>query len=128
MKCDLRWWLMTRRVSSSRARRVCIVVAAALLLLAPNPLRVMATGFQPPCSLPFDSLKAKHPIDDGCGPEGTATSEAQKEQNRVKNEFCASGTLVRITYVSFERLQQKVDQLGIPYGSSNNLPPDRSAL
>jgi hypothetical protein len=84
--------------------------------------------FSPPCPLPFAALMSKHPIDDNCNPDGSATTPAQKLQNEAKNNFCATGTPVSITYAHLAKLQTLAEQLGVPHGSSNSLPPDRGVL
>ena len=111
-----------------RRRRLLITAVIALASVGCGVAAVHAQGFKPDCPLPFDSLAAKHPIDDDCGPEGTGTGEAQQAQNRAKNNFCATGTPVRITYATFQRLQHAAEQQGISFGSNSKIPPDRSVL
>jgi len=84
--------------------------------------------FRPPCELPFASLAQRRPIDDSCDPDGSATTDPQREQNKAKNNFCASGSPSRITFQTLTRLQQTAEDLDIPHGSSNRLPADRSVL
>jgi hypothetical protein len=84
--------------------------------------------FEPPCTLPFAAIAQKHDIDEDCEAAGSATNAAHRAQNEAKNNFCASGDPVRVTYVVFKRLQSRVDELGIPYGHSSSLPSDRSQL
>ncbi len=45
-----------------------------------------------------------------------------------KNNFCATGTPIAVTYETFQAFQRAVEQKDIPFGSSNRLPPDRSVL
>lgn len=104
---------------------VCAI--CGLLTLAPSV--VPAEPFDPSCALPFDEIKqAGLRVDAECSMQGVGNSPAHLEQNRLKNNFCASGDPVTITFYSFERLQRAVESAGIRYGSSNNLPEDRAAL
>jgi hypothetical protein len=73
-------------------------------------------------------IQQQHPIDGACGIEGNATTALKKAQNRAKNNFCAATPEAHVTLVSFQRLQSKVTQLGIPFGSAGALPQDRSVL
>jgi hypothetical protein len=51
--------------------------------------------FQLSCStLPFETIKKNRDIDDVCDRAGTAGTEPQREQNRAKSQFCASGPTV----------------------------------
>src|SRR5690349_12025640 len=44
------------------------------------------------CSLPFNTIKLHHPIDDSCGLDGNADANTpQAAQNEAKNNFCATG-------------------------------------
>lgn len=64
-----------------------------------------------------------------CGLEGAPQgSDANHAQNRMKNNFCATGQPVSITFNTVDKLQAAVDQKGIPYGSGQHLPPDRAQL
>lgn len=103
-------------------------LAAALALLLASQL-LAGQSFDPGCPLPFDVIKEEGlSIDEGCDVEGKATLEAHQVQNRAKNAFCAPGPARRVTLATMQRLQKRVDALGIPYGSSNNLPEDRTVL
>ncbi len=88
----------------------------------------LAQTFNPGCTVPFDAIKEHHPIDDSCSIEGVGASDAHLAQNRAKNNFCAATAPIRISYNSFLRLQRTAEQKDIPFGSSNSLPEDRSAL
>jgi hypothetical protein len=51
--------------------------------------------FQLSCrTLPFETIKKNRDIDDVCDRAGTAGTEPQREQNRAKSQFCASGPTV----------------------------------
>ena len=80
--------------------------------------------FQLSCStLPFETIKKDRDIDDACDRAGTAGTEPQREQNRAKNEFCASGSAALATEFSFKRLQAAAEDAGV-----TRVPADRSVL
>lgn len=98
----------------------------SLLLAAPV---AFGQPFDPGCPLPFEAIKTPDlAIDEDCPLEGAAQEGPHAEQNRAKNNFCAPPPARRATVYTLKRLQRIVDQLGIPYGSSNSLPEDRSVL
>jgi len=87
-----------------------------LLLFICVPL--LAEEFVPGCTLPFEAIKLKHPIDATCGIRGTGTDPAKVLQNAAKNNFCASGALTPVTFPQLLALQRRVekpDVLGTPY-------------
>lgn len=95
-------------------------------------------GFDPGCPLPFEAIKAHHPIDDTCQARGDApdppapasNDAAHALQNEAKNSFCRSGTAALVTFWSFSQLQKKLDQK-VPVAAHWNrehLPNDRSVL
>lgn len=102
-----------------------ILVGLFLFLLSPT-----TTSGQdfPGCTLPFDSIKEAHSIDNTCGPEGKTQDASNQAQNRAKNNFCATGDPVRVTFSTFLSLQQAAEDQHIPFGSGLNLPPDRTVL
>lgn len=84
------------------------------------------------CSLPWDGGES-HAIDAHCPNEGCATRPQDKAQNKIKNNLCATGTPVQISFNSIDKLQRAIDRkvnLGqLTYGS--NGPPlaaDRAKL
>ena len=91
----------------------------------------------PGCALPFDAIKVHHPIDDSCVARGdvpeppVADNDAGHAlQNEAKNNFCAPGGPVVITFATFSRLQKNLDQK-IPAAKTWNrdhLPKDRSGF
>lgn len=81
-----------------------------------------------PCALSFQSICQGHEIDASCGPDGSATTDAQKAQNTAKNDFCASGTPASLSFSHFDTLQASAAAAHIPFGSAFHLPPDRSQL
>lgn len=112
----------------------CVVTLLTLTFLSGFLLPAVAEdAFVPSCSLPspLDEIKKHHSIDRTCGPEGTGDNQAQKDQNKVKNNLCATGTPVVLTRETFKTLQQKTKALkaagDIDYGGENP-PADRSKL
>jgi len=53
----------------------------------------------------------------------TAGTDPQREQNRAKNQFCASGPAALATEFSFKRLQAAAEDAGV-----TGVPADRSVL
>jgi hypothetical protein len=58
--------------------------------------------------------------------------EAHRAQNRAKNSFCAKGSNgtvstnpILTTLTTYDTLQQKVEEAGIDFGGSENLPEER---
>jgi hypothetical protein len=82
----------------------------------------------PGCTLPFETIKASHAIDDSCGAEGKTQSAASGLQNAAKNNFCAPGDPLLLTFDTFLKLQQAAEDKKIPFGSGQSLPKDRSVL
>src|SRR5574341_108649 len=71
------------------------------------------------------SIAKERDIDETCGASGDASGGPHAAQNHAKNNFWASGAPIAVTSAMFRALQRAVDKKGIPYGSSNKLPPDR---
>jgi len=85
--------------------------------------------FVPACTLPFDSIKQHHPIDNSCTAHGLVMADApQSAQNDAKNNFCSSGTPVNIDFDVLRQLQADAAKSGITFGSNDQLPRDRSVL
>jgi hypothetical protein len=86
-------------------------------------------SFDPSCRLPFQEIQGENlPIDQQCGKDGTATHDSSNaKQNEVKNNFCATGVPVELTFANFDQLQETADIKNIPYGSPRLLD-DRSIL
>lgn len=81
------------------------------------------------CTLPFDRLKARHPIDDSCGEEGSSAPDTpQAAQNTAKNDFCASSSPVTLTFQDFIDLQNAAQAAHVSFGSDRQLPKDRTPL
>ena len=84
------------------------------------------------CSPPFAGSES-HEIDQRCPNEGCATRPSDKAQNRIKNNLCATGTPVQISFTSLDKLQRAVDRLvqqgKISYGANGPpQPADRVKL
>jgi hypothetical protein len=88
-------------------------------------------NFDVGCDLPWSGGES-HEIDEHCPNEGCATRDQDKAQNGIKNNLCATGTPVQISFTSLDKLQRAVDrkvqQGQLTYGSSPPLPADRAKL
>jgi hypothetical protein len=91
---------------------------------APKPV-----AFIPACSLPFASIQQTGlRIDQQCGIDGAATPDSSTaKQNERKNNLCATGTPIELSFTNFDQLQQSAIDKNIPFGNQN-LPNDRSVL
>jgi hypothetical protein len=80
-------------------------------------------------TLPFESIKNQNlAIDQQCGTSGTAKKfSTSAKQNEAKNNFCAQGTPVALTFADFDQLQTLARKKHIPFGGKK-LPTDRKAL
>lgn len=93
-------------------RAISLLVSAAILLIWPA-LAQDGQPFNVGCTPPF--TPEPHPIDTDCGIEGAGTAAAKKLESRAKNNFCAVGagsssSPARVTFVSFDRLQEITDK------------------
>jgi hypothetical protein len=102
---------------------------------SPAPAVQSDAAFVPGCpTLPFEAIKMEHPIDTKCPLGGSAASEGASEaahaaENEAKNNFCATGAAVPVTYNAFVGLQTAVNNMpDLPWGEGDRLPPDRSKL
>lgn len=96
----------------------CLTLAALGL-----PVRAADT-LKPKCALPFASIATTQPIDSECGTDGDA-SGSLGAQDAVKNNFCATGKTVTLTFADYAPLQAAaVQKLGEHYTP----PADRSVL
>lgn len=83
----------------------------------------------PVCTIAFDPIKQMHPIDDSCGADGSSAPQTpQAAQNEAKNNFCAAGPLVDVSFDEFDNLQSAAVAAHITFGSDARIPHDRSAL
>jgi hypothetical protein len=102
-----------------------ILLAASVYI---GLLCVPAIAFEAQCTLPFEKIKKENPAVADCPLHGSAIDEAQQAQNRAKNNLCATGNPVNLTFRHFTRLQRAAEDKEIPFGSHNKVPDDRSAL
>jgi len=79
-----------------------VIIVALFALFASAAL---ADDFTPPCTKPFLPGKAVA-IDSRCGTKGTGGDEA--DQNEAKNNFCAKGPLMALTFDRLGTLQADV--------------------
>ncbi len=102
-----------------------------LLLTTFGALSVIAqpnTKFEPGCKLPFDAIKGEGlAIDSSCGGVGSVPVNSPfGKQNKAKNNFCATGDPIPVTFKTFDRLQQAAVKKGVKFGKS--LPAKREVL
>lgn len=83
-----------------------------------------ADSLKPKCSLPFAKIAAKQPVDAKCGMSGDATG-ALGQQDLAKNNFCASGKTVTLTFADYAPLQAAAEKILGPHYSP---PADRTKL
>ena len=98
-----------------------------LQVVALGPIPAVAQKFQTNCTLPFEQIASSHPIDDACPKEGSSTTEAQRQQSMSKNNFCASGTALRLTLSQLVQLQQIVQEKNMVFGRPGSIK-DRAVL
>jgi hypothetical protein len=86
-------------------------------------------GFDTGCALPFDSIKQKHPIiDDSCTADGSKRgggdlSPGKLAENHAKNNFCATGAPVDISYDNLLQLEsgrQNIHDSDLPDGAARS--------
>jgi hypothetical protein len=114
------------------ARLASAIVWTSLLVAVGS---ANAQGFVPNCPIPFAGIAKHRPIDDTCLARGDVpdppvepNDPAHALQNLAKNNFCATGTPALVTFTSFKKLQQKLDQK-VPVAKTwdrTHLPADRS--
>ena len=114
------------------------LVGVVLALAVPSPW-AFATPFKKDCGLPYNSPQKKHGIDGQCDRKGTSDpadspeqAAAHLAQNAAKNNLCANGQIVDVTFDTFNELQADADALvsqgALRYGTRFHLPTDRSKL
>lgn len=124
--------------SSAGGRRKRLAAAASVVPLAIGLASTqlpsgraklpVAAMIAPACTLPFASLEQNHPIDDSCGPDGSASADTpQSQQNDAKNNFCAAGPPVNVNFDVLRQLQEAAAN-NVTFGSDRSLPDDRSQL
>jgi hypothetical protein len=98
-------------------------ILVALTLATP----LFAATFNPPCKLPFAAISTKQPIDSKCGLSGSPkNTTALAAQDTAKDNFCATGTPVVLTFDVYPGLQAAAEKvLG---GPKYEPPASRAAL
>ena len=78
------------------------------------------------CDFPFEA--AARDIDDDCGIEGSAGTNAKRTAaSRAKNNFCADNAPIAVTFAVLDHLQRRANAEEIPTGP-NRFPEDRGDL
>jgi len=118
----------------------CLLLSSLSYVAAPAPPHASrraqersGDAFKPGCpTLPFEAIKVKRPIDGTCPRAGSSANDptgAHALENEAKNNFCATGDPVPVTYNAFVNLQAAVNKMtDLPWGEGTRLPPDRSKL
>ena len=109
-------------------RRTAVFLLTSLALISFAARDGRGQKIEPGCTLPFDAIKEEQDIDDTCPSEGSAKTAKARAQNHAKNNFCAQGPPVNVTYQTFVRLQAVAEQKKIPFGAPNVYPDDRDDL
>ena len=96
-------------------------------LLAVAAPALAADTFTPPCELPFAAIAKPQSIDQTCGISGLSTAKpALIAQDTVKNNFCAKGEPVVLTFDVYPALQAAGEKA---LGGPHYVPPlDRTPL
>jgi hypothetical protein len=119
---DVAGWVWARNVTVSAGGETPTTGTS------PTPQQA-GQGFDPGCTLPFDSIKQKHPIiDDSCTIDGTKRgggdlSEAKVAENHVKNNFCVTDAPVDISYndlLQLENARKDVHAADLPDAAARN--------
>jgi hypothetical protein len=91
--------------------RIVLSLFAALLLTAASPKPSCKPPFKPACTLPFAKIAAPQPIDTTCGMAGGCSSAPDIAAQAVaKNNFCATGTPVLLTFAAYPGLQAAAEK------------------
>src|SRR5882672_3431089 len=109
------------------AKRILAIVVTALALAAFS-LEALAERFNPGCGLPFRGIAQERPIDRNCAASGSAKLAGLRLQDKLKNNFCASGPPMGLDFDDFAHLQREVEKKKVQFGSETTLMTDRSAL
>ena len=84
------------------------------------------------CKLPYNETPEKGLTIESCGLQGDAKDKSPEAvQNPHKNNLCVTGIAQPVTIADLAKLQQEVDDSGMPYGSKfqhKSPPMDRSLL
>lgn len=98
-------------------------------LLAAGLSALAVSQFTIPCKPPFLSSLTLTTDTSKCGASGDARDAPDGPhalQNAIKNNLCVRGKPAPVTFRTFDRLQQIVEDRDIASWSSNHLPEDRS--
>jgi len=110
---------------------------AWLILVLPFLFAVVPTSadaddkFVLQCTPPWAAIAPKESfeVDKQCPIEGKqSTNPKRPPMQKAKNELCATGTPVLLTYPTFKALQKRADDKGIPSGGPNSLLDNRDDL
>lgn len=128
-----------KKVNVSFQGHIRILVSAfvcAGLLVAVGSASVTAQGLISDC-VPLGGIGQHRPIDDNCPARGEvpdppveANDAAHALQNLAKNNFCATGVPALVTFTTFKKLQQVLEQ-NTPVSKTwgrEHLPDDRDVL
>jgi len=110
---------------STSSGRIDMKKSILFALTLTTPL--IAASFKPPCKLPFANISTKQPIDSKCGLSGSPkNTTALAAQDTAKNNFCATGTPVVMSFDMYPALQAAAENaLG---GADYKPPSSRTAL
>jgi hypothetical protein len=109
------------------AKRILAIAVTALALAAVS-LEALAERFNPGCGLPFRGIAQERPIDRNCAASGSAKLAGLRLQDKLKNNFCASGPPIGLDFDDFVHLQREVEKKQVQFGSETTLMTDRSVL
>lgn len=107
---------------------LCRFSAAVAFLSVGGLGPIAAQQFSLPCQPAFTGGTAeRRDVEDLCAVDGDAEAgSAHALQNDLKNNLCASGQPAPVTFLTFKRLQERVESAGHASWSRTNLPADRS--
>ena len=110
--------------------RILLPLVSAAVFSACALCPLAAEPFTTPCSVPFESIKVHRAIDDVCPIQGNEPDQGHILQNTAKNNFCATGSAVRVTTTMLRQLQRRIDEHvpKVHYGDRKHLPTDRTAF
>ena len=97
------------KYAAIRLLAVVFVFGASFLPAQPPPKK--KSGFVPGCPLPLQlaNIAESHPIDKSCSIRGFSKVAEKVAESRAKNNFCAPGPAVDISYDVFKELEKAVE-------------------
>lgn len=110
---------------TTNARALRFAFAALITVASAAHAAQFATGCGP---LPFKAIAKGRAIDKTCGRDGVFDTPEHRAQNRAKNNFCATGAPLTVSFAQFVDLQGAAETSGVVFGARNRLPQDRSVL